>query len=175
MELTQQEPEVQRNSLPNHKGKGVVAMVIHGNLADAEAEESKWSFHPNTIRTLQKNPKFGSLFNQSGFGLEARRIATESFMSIATNPGMECFIAESHASRAFLEKNNTITFTNEDVEVEYLDHHRPLYLIAIINGVQIKRAPIDTEASLNLITLSTLEDPRGSCGDNKIWGSCRIY
>ena len=62
-------------------------MVIHGNLADAEAEESKGSFHPNTIRTLQKNPKFGSLFNQLGFGLEARRIATESFMSIATNQG----------------------------------------------------------------------------------------
>ena len=52
LELTQREPEVQRNPLPNHKRKGVVAMVIHGNLVDAEVEESKGSFHPNAVRTL---------------------------------------------------------------------------------------------------------------------------
>ena len=50
LELTQWELEVQRNTLPNHKGKGVVAVVIHGN--PVEAEESKGSFHPNTVRTL---------------------------------------------------------------------------------------------------------------------------
>nr|POE95736.1 hypothetical protein CFP56_37657 [Quercus suber] len=80
LELTQKEPEMQRNPLPNHKGKGVVAMVIHGN--PAEAEESKGSFHPNTIRTLQKSPKFIILFNQLEFGLEARRMATESLVSV---------------------------------------------------------------------------------------------
>ena len=61
LELTQKEPKVQRNPLPNHKGKGVVAVVIRGN--PAEAEEPEGSFHPSTIRTLQKNPKFRSLFN----------------------------------------------------------------------------------------------------------------
>ena len=61
LELTQKEPKVQRNPLPNHKGKGVVAVVIHGN--PAEAEEPEGSFHPSTVRTLQKNPKFRSLFN----------------------------------------------------------------------------------------------------------------
>jgi len=71
-------------------------MVIHGN--PIEAEESKGSFHPSTIRTLQKSPKFKSLFNQLGFGLEARRIATKSLISIATDSGIECFIAESHAN-----------------------------------------------------------------------------
>ena len=60
-ELTQNESEVQRNPLPNHKGNGVVAVVIHGN--PAEAEESEGSFHPSTVRTLQKNTKFRSLFN----------------------------------------------------------------------------------------------------------------
>ena len=50
LELTQKEPEVQRNPLPNHKGNGVVAVVIHGN--PAEAEESEGSFHPSTVRTL---------------------------------------------------------------------------------------------------------------------------
>ena len=61
LELTQKEPEVQRNPLPNHKGKGVVAVVIHGN--PVEVEELEGSFHPSTVRTLQKNPKFRSLFN----------------------------------------------------------------------------------------------------------------
>ena len=69
MELTQKEPEVQRNPLPNHKGKGMVAVVIHRN--PVEAKESEGSFHPSTVRTLRKNPKFRSLFNQLGFGLEA--------------------------------------------------------------------------------------------------------
>ena len=78
-------------------------------------------------------------------------------MSIAADSGMECFTAESHASRAFLETTNAITFTNEDMEVEHPDHYRPLYLMATINGVQIKRALVDTGASLNLIALSTME------------------
>jgi len=43
-------------------------------------------------------------------------------MSIVANVGVECFIAESYASRAFLETNNAITFTDEDIEVEYPYH-----------------------------------------------------
>ena len=96
LELTQKEPKVQRNPLPNHKGKEVVAVVIHGN--PVEAEESEGSFHPSTVRSLQKNPKFRSLFNLLGFGPEARRVATESLMSIAADSGIECFTAKSHAS-----------------------------------------------------------------------------
>ena len=46
----------------------------------------------------------------------------ESLMSIATVAGVECFTTKSHASRAFLETTNVITFKDEDVEVEYLDH-----------------------------------------------------
>nr|POE81517.1 hypothetical protein CFP56_29144 [Quercus suber] len=78
-------------------------------------------------------------------------------MTIAADSEIECFTVESHASRAFLETTNAITFTNEDMEIEHPDHRRPLYLMAIINGVQIKRVLVDTGASLNLITLSTLE------------------
>ena len=87
---------MERNPLPKHKGKGVVAVVIHGN--PAKAEELDGSFHPSTVRTLRKNLKLWSLFNQLGFGLEARRVTTESLMSIAADLGMECFTAESHAS-----------------------------------------------------------------------------
>ena len=78
-------------------------------------------------------------------------------MSIAADLGMECFTAESHTSRAYLETTNAITFTNEDMEVEHPDHRRPLYLMATINGVQVRRALVDTGASLNFIALSTLE------------------
>ena len=144
-----------RNPLPNHKGKRVVAVVIHGN--PAKVEELEGSFHPSTVRTLQKNPKFKSLFNLLGFGPEVRKVATKSLMSIARDSRMECFTTESHASRVFLETTNAITFTDEDMEVEHPDHRRPLYLMATINGVQIRRALVDTGASLNLIALSTLE------------------
>ena len=56
-----------------------------------------------------------------------------------------------------MEIMNAITFTNEDMEVEHLDHHRPLYLMATINDVQIRRTLVDIGASLILIALSTLE------------------
>ena len=92
-----------------------------------------------------------------GFRPEARRVATESFISIAIDSGIECFTAESHASRAYLETTNAITFTDEDMEVEHPDHRRPIYLMAITNGVQVRRTLIDIGASLNLIALSTLQ------------------
>ena len=152
----------------------MVAVVIHRNLA--KAKESEGSFHPSTVRTLQKNPKFRSLFNQLGFGSEARRVATESFMIIAADSGMECFTAESHASRAYMETTNAITFTNEDMEVEHPDHRKPLYLMATINGVQVRRVLVDIGASLNLKALSTLEavgqtgrSILGSHANNRIW------
>ena len=78
-------------------------------------------------------------------------------MSIAADSGMECFTVESHASRVFLETTNAITFTDEDMEVEHPDHRRPLYVMATINGVQIRRALVDIGTLLNLIALSTLE------------------
>ena len=43
------------------------------------------------------------------------------------------------------------------MEVEHPDHRRPLYLMATINGIQIRRALVDTGASLNLKVLSTLK------------------
>ena len=56
-----------------------------------------------------------------------------------------------------METINAITFTDEDMEVEHPDHRRPLYLMATINDVQVRRLLVDTGALLNLIALSTLE------------------
>ena len=40
----------------------------------------------------------------------------------------------------------------------YPDHKRPLYLVASINQIPIKRALVDIGASVNLIPLSTLQE-----------------
>lgn len=61
------------------------------------------------------------------------------------------------ANRAFLEGMNKITFTNEDIKVRHLDHRRPLYLVATINQIFIKRVLVDIIAFVNLIPLNTLE------------------
>ena len=43
------------------------------------------------------------------------------------------------------------------MKVGYPDHRRPLYLAASINQIPIKRALVDTGASVNLIPLNTLQ------------------
>ena len=97
------------------------------------------------------------MFNHLGFGLEARNVATEAFITIAAESGATCFTTEAHASRAFLETTNAITFTDEDMEVQYLNHRRPLYLSAVVKDVQVRHALVDTSSCLNLIPLSTLQ------------------
>ena len=61
--------------------------------------------------------------------------AMEAIMSIAAESGTHCFTAEAHASHAFLETTNAITFTDEDMDVPHPDHRHPLYLAATINEV----------------------------------------
>ena len=43
------------------------------------------------------------------------------------------------------------------MEVKQPNHRRPFYLMVTINSVQVRKALVDTGASLNLIALSTLE------------------
>ena len=43
------------------------------------------------------------------------------------------------------------------MKVGYPDHRRPLYLVASINQIPIKRALVDIGASVNLIPLNTLQ------------------
>uniref|UniRef100_A0A2N9I5K1 Uncharacterized protein n=1 Tax=Fagus sylvatica TaxID=28930 RepID=A0A2N9I5K1_FAGSY len=81
----------------------------------------------------------------------------------------ESAAAKAHASRAFLETTNAITFTDEDMEVQYPDHRRPLYLSAVVKDVQVRRALVDTGSCLNLIPLSTLQ--AANVSQQKIQGS----
>ena len=89
-----------------------------------------------------------------------RRIAIEALVSIASEARVECLSAEIKAGKAFLQDTNEITFSDEDMEVGYLDHRRPLYLAASINQIPIKRALVDTSTLMNLIPLSTLQVAR---------------
>jgi hypothetical protein len=44
-------------------------------------------------------------------------MATGVLISIAVESGAQCFTAEAHASRAYLETTNAISFTDENMEV----------------------------------------------------------
>jgi hypothetical protein len=76
-------------------------------------------------------------------------------MAIAAESKAHCFTAEMYASHAFLETTNAITFIDEDMDVQYLDHRCPLYFSTTINEVQVSRALVDTGSCINLIPLST--------------------
>ena len=134
LELAKSQQEVQRNPLPQY-GRGATTVVIHGNVADLDMDKEEAAPLESTIMALQKSPKFRSLFNQLRLGAEARKMATRALVSIATESGAQCFTVEAHVSRAYLETTNAISFTEEDMQVQYLDHKRPLYLTASINEV----------------------------------------
>uniref|UniRef100_A0A2N9IB95 RNA-directed DNA polymerase n=1 Tax=Fagus sylvatica TaxID=28930 RepID=A0A2N9IB95_FAGSY len=160
LELPQVQQKVHTDPFLKHKNGAVVSVVIHGSTSDVDADESataSTAMTPTAIKTLQRNPRFRSLFNQLGLNPEARTAATEAIMAIAADSGAHCFTAETHASRAFLETTNAVTFTDEDMEVQYPDHRRPLYLSATINEVQVRRALVDNGSCINLIPLSTIQ------------------
>lgn len=81
----------------------------------------------------------------------------EALVSIALGAGIEFLIVEARVNKAFLQDTNEITFNDEDMEVGYSNHRRPLYLAASINQIPIKRALVDIDTSVNLIPLSMLQ------------------
>ena len=78
-------------------------------------------------------------------------------MSIASGAGIECLTTEVTDDKALLQEANEITFSDEDMVVGYLDYRRPLYLVASINQIPIKRTLVDMGAFVNLIPLDTLQ------------------
>ena len=79
---------------------------------------------------------------------------------MTSREGIECLTEEVIDGRALLQEASEITFSDEDMEVGYSDHWRPLYLVASINQIPINRALADMGASINLIPLSTLQAAR---------------
>ena len=120
LELPQAKQRVHTDPFLKHKDRTVVSVVIHGSASDVDVDEPVAANSAMTlaaIKTLQRNPRFRSLFNQLGLNPEARTAATEAIMAIAADSRAHCFTAQTHASRAFLETTNAITFTDEDMEV----------------------------------------------------------
>ncbi|CAL2272159.1 unnamed protein product [Prunus armeniaca] len=109
---------------------------------------------PTASQALQRNPRVKSLFDQLGFGPQAREAAAVALMNISAGANPHCFTAQPQ--RSFLENDNAIVFTDEDMEVPYPDHRRPLYLEGQINDVFIRRALVDTGSSVNILPLSVL-------------------
>ena len=124
------EQEVQRNPLPqHHKGKATASVFFH-NRADETETVSDTGIPPTTIFALQRSPTFRTLFNQLGLKEESRRAAIEALVSITTCSRIHCLTAKAHASHAFLETINIITFTNENMEVQNPDHSKSSYIVA---------------------------------------------
>ena len=118
LELSQQ--EVQRNPLPNHKGKGVVAVVICADIGEDKGENP--ALPAVAITTLQRSSKFKNLFDQLGLIEKERKIATEALVSIASEAREECVSTKIPDDRALLQESTEITCSNEDMEVGYPDH-----------------------------------------------------
>ncbi len=78
LQLSPEQQRVHKNPFLNHKkdkGKAVVSVVIQGSTSDMEVNESAatdTTLALVAVRTLQKSPKFKSLFNQLGLGPNAR-------------------------------------------------------------------------------------------------------
>uniref|UniRef100_A0A2N9G8E1 RNA-directed DNA polymerase n=1 Tax=Fagus sylvatica TaxID=28930 RepID=A0A2N9G8E1_FAGSY len=113
--------KVHTDPFPKHKNGAVVSVVIHGSTSDVDADESataSTAMTPTAIKTLQRNPRFRSLFNQLGLNPEARTAATEAIMAIAADFWSSLLLQQKPMPvRAFLETTNAVTFTDEDMEV----------------------------------------------------------
>ncbi|GMN58430.1 hypothetical protein TIFTF001_027525 [Ficus carica] len=83
-----------------------------------------------------------------------------ALMKISSNYGPQCHTNEAHANQAFLENVKSMTFTDEDMEVAYPDHKRPLYLEAWVNYAHVRRALLGTGSSVNVIPLTILTATR---------------
>ena len=89
-------------------------------------------------RSLHKSSKFKSLFDQLDFGIQARTTATEALMRISAKHGPQCYANEAAVTRAFLESNNSVTFTDEDMKVPYSYHCRLLYLEVPLSSIILR-------------------------------------
>jgi hypothetical protein len=101
LELPQVRQKVHVDPFLKHKDRAVVSVVIHGSASDADMDEpvaASSTMTPTAIKTLPRNPRFQSLFNQLGLNPEACTAATKAIMAITADSGAHCFTVETHAS-----------------------------------------------------------------------------
>ena len=106
-----------------------------------EDKEERPTLPTVAITTLQRSSRFKNLFDQLELTANEWRIVIEALLSIASKAvvsivsraRVEYLAAEVRADKAFLQDTNKITFSDEDMEIGYSSHRRPLYLVASIN------------------------------------------
>uniref|UniRef100_A0A2N9FE10 Uncharacterized protein n=1 Tax=Fagus sylvatica TaxID=28930 RepID=A0A2N9FE10_FAGSY len=119
LELPQVQQKVHTDPFPKHKSGAVVSVVIHGSTSDVDADESataSTAMTPTAIKTLQRNPRFRSLFNQLGLNPEARTAATEAIMAIAADSGAHCFTAETPCQPSFSGNNQCTEIPQKKIQ-----------------------------------------------------------
>ena len=56
---------------------------------------------------------------------------------------------------AYQEAKDLVTFSNKDLVNQVVDGDKPLYVTTFLGASQIKRALVDTSASINILPLPT--------------------
>uniref|UniRef100_A0A2N9J026 Retrotransposon gag domain-containing protein n=1 Tax=Fagus sylvatica TaxID=28930 RepID=A0A2N9J026_FAGSY len=75
LEIPQAKQKIHIDPFLKHKDRAVVSVVNHGSASDADMDEpvaASSAMTPAAIKTLQRNPRFRSLFNQLGLNPDAR-------------------------------------------------------------------------------------------------------
>ncbi|KAB2626325.1 aspartic proteinase CDR1-like [Pyrus ussuriensis x Pyrus communis] len=106
------------------------------NLMDFAPSLSDEVFTMNMPKEYNKEASKGQLFNQE--------------IMVVTLYSLSDMEADAN--------NNAIIFTNEDMEIAFPNHRRPLYLEGQINDVFIRQALVDIGSSVNSLPLAVLTE-----------------
>lgn len=105
---------------------------------------------------IQHLHKFKHFYNQMDFNSEQRLAITKSLIEL-TDPAESCDMVEGRPRHKGRFDDNAAVFYNKDRRGLPSNHNRPLYMTASVNRVELKRAILDPESSINIISLLTLE------------------
>jgi hypothetical protein len=104
--------------------------------------------HDIQAKALMESVKFKRFFDQLELKKDARVEATKAIIRAAER--QECMQIDPKVPKFCKEGINKISFSEADKELRQLSN-RPLYVTALVNGYEVKRAFIDNGSSLNIM------------------------
>ena len=87
----------------------------------------------------------------------ARREATQALTRVMERNHEVAAVEGSLMQVAYQEAKNSITFSNKDLVNRVVDSNKPLYVTAFLGASRIKRALVDTGASISILPLPTFD------------------
>ena len=87
----------------------------------------------------------------------ARREVAQALAQVVEGSQGEITFEGSVLQVSYQEIRESVTFFTRDLANRAVDGERPLYVIAFLGTSHIKRALVDTDASTNILPLSTLD------------------